>query len=296
MTGTEENSAKGVWVKTKAQEIRLAIYPITAFEQHSTYQSFLNNNFASLSDGFTLKIGNEAISSCFGCHSDESHLDYGIYNRQDRKIFSLIHGSDPSYEQSADDASSGSEVDVTFDESSFIYLYDENDKLVLRLKLGEENIGKRSMSRVESPPGVLLGYIEKIRNFIKPNSYQAFEASEPLVPSLTFAVSSDFDEQGQEIRHGFFGFVPASKKIYDVISSLEVKETLGFNSIENRQNRKVPIGIIEGSSKRKHVLQEQGFSLQEKEIMCRFTPDIPLRKKVLLLSSLFVILFNGDIS
>lgn len=288
--------AKGVWVKTDVIEGKLIVHPLSSLERPA-YNQFLCKNFACLDDGFFFRATREQYETCTcsECYSaGDTSFTYEIFNPLSNLLFT---GSlfDPEVSSHSVTSSIDSDSEVEdMSESVAIILSDQKNKCLIRITYGKGSLHKDQVARVESPPGILLGWIQKRRRCLSHNLYDLFEGNEPIEPNMVLRRcsklhASDDDDESHDI--GCFSCLFPCSHTSLKSNLYEVQEVVVSETKTSTPTVKA-IGMIFGS--------QQGDILakvdKEENITCSFNPGISYKKKVLILTAVIIVHLNRDIA
>lgn len=291
-----EAMAKGVWVKTDVIEGKLMVQPVSTLERPA-YNQFLAKHFSSLDDGFFFRVINERINPCF-CPDLFTSRDTGItYHILSPLTNLLFTGTMVDHEASADSLTtsidSDSEVEDSNDSMS-ILLTDCKNKCLIRITFSKATYFQNNVIRVESPPGILLGWIRKRKRCLGSNVYQLYEGTEPTEPSVILRKCSRFELSDDDESHDigcFITWLPCSqtglKSSLFEIQEVVVTESKTQQSVTTEKG----IGMVFGSQQ-----TDLAMAGKEERITCSFQPGISYKKKVLILTSVIFIHLNRDIA
>src|SRR5205807_435546 len=113
-----------------------------------------------------------------------------------------------------------------------LLMFDMKDKCLLKIKISSGGLYKRQTTRIEAPPGILMGWIIKKKSFMKPASYELYEGTEPVNPSICIKKYPKHEhleeEEGEEHREPtssmFSCLFPCCSNASPVSSMFEVQE------------------------------------------------------------------------
>jgi hypothetical protein len=274
------------WIPARPREVKLTIHPIDAFDQQPTYHQFLQNNFSCIRDGFILRQMKQLNRSPFSCllSNDDSQYDFTVFDPLNLHLFTILRGVGQQSDESEDDNGSDDQIEKLFR----IHVYDNNNKLLMRITTEPGNLYQDQINRVECPPGAWVGCVVRRRQFFKVNFYQTFQASQTQA-DLTIRISHYNHDADEEDTHCPFVLFkePPEKRKFEIFDHQQAKVD-GQQKLHHE-------GDVEGSEMRTRVVDAQTFQYEERDVACFINEHMPPRKKALLLSAVLVMRFNRDI-
>lgn len=295
--GTKEASGmgKGVWVKTDVIEGKLTVHPVSTLERPA-YRQFLSKHFACLDHGFFLRATRDHYDTCSCFSSADTSVTYDIFSPLSHILFSgSLFDPEVSSHSMTSSIDSDSEIEE-LSESVSILLSDQKNKCLIRINYCKGNFHKEQVARVESPPGILLGWIQKRRRCFSSNWYHLYEGNEPIQPNMILRRCSklnvsDDDDESHDI--GCFSCLFPCSHTSLKSNLFEVQDVLVTDSkTQSAQPGGEAIGMIFGS-------HQGGIGAKignEENITCSFNPGISHKKKVLILTAVIVVHLNRDIA
>ena len=289
--------AKGVWVKTDVIEGKLTVHPVAAVERPA-YNQFLAKHFSSLDDGFFFRANSDRSEPSYCPKLFASRGNSTTYQVLSPVANLLFTGALVDHEATSRSLTSSIDSDSEVEESNdntSILLSDTKSKCLIRISLSRGNQFRTQVIRVESPPGILLGWIQKRRRCLASNVYQLYEGTEPTVPSMVLRKCSRLEFSDDDESHDigcFASWLPCSQtnlksNLYE-IQGVTVTET----KTDDAAITETGIGMIFGSQQT-DIAMKIG---KEERITCSFQPGISYKKKVLILTAVIVIHLNRDIA
>ena len=284
---------KGVWVKADVVEGKATVHPVSTLERPA-YSQYLARHFACLDDGFFFRVRNNGYTRC-PCSrlfvNTRANVVYEVYSPLANLLFTgVVIDPDINTHPINSSVDSDSEMEEN-SEGTFVLLSDSKTKSVIRLCFSKDNIYKSQVTRVESPPGVLLGWIRKHHRLCSPNVYHLFEETEPREPNAVLRRCSSSEsaaDDGDSHDIGCFACFPSCGASALKSAMYEVREP----SERSGKPADTGLGVIYGS--------QQGNTppkaADNEKITCVFSPGISYKKKVLILTSVIVIHQNKDIA
>lgn len=284
---------KGVWVNSEVIEAKLTVHPISTFER-PTYVQYLSKHFSPLEDGFFFRAARHDSQTCSCCDFQSSPgegLTYEITSPRGNLLYTGIFADDGKSIDSSVDSDSEAEVH----EGTTILLMDSRHKSLIRITYSSGNFYKNQVTRVESPPGVLLGWIERHKRFMTSGVYHLYEGTEPVVPNMILKKCSNeegydmADEDGEAHDSGCFpclfpcGRNGLKMRMFEIMELLQVEKSA----------KEKGVGMIFGSCQAESLTVKTGA---DEKITCSFNPSISCRRKVLILSAVIIIHFNHEIA
>lgn len=306
--GDQQPVERGVWVNAEVKQGKLTVQPLTSVDlSTSAYQTFLGDNFSSLNDGFFVRVSNEHMTPSCSCtiRSIKNHnYVYEVLNPKVELLFTTMTEDQPSPSSPASIKDTDSEHSLEIEEEGIVLLmFDEKRKCLLKIKISSGSLYKGQSTRIEAPPGVLMGWILKKKPFMRAASYELYEGTEPVSPSIYIKKYPkhehlDDEEQEQAQEPSMFSCLfPCRSNGSPATSMFEVQEILPPERRIQQTSSAMPItrsiGMLFGSSQLDNMVSNMS---ENKEITCSFKPTLSIKKKVLILCSIFLIHANGDIA
>jgi hypothetical protein len=267
--------------------------------ERPAYNQYLSKHFSSLDDGFFFRADGHQIKSC--CCStlfaSQSHfVSYQILSPVATLLFTgAVVNHEASSHSLTSSIDSDSEVEDSIENTS-ILLSDTKNKCLVRISYTKGRFHKNKVIRVESPPGILLGWIQRRKRCLSTSVYHLFEETEPIQPSMILRRCSRIELSDDDESHDigcFVSWLPCGQS--SLKSNLyEIHEILVTESKAEDQPTisEKGVGMIFGS-------QQTDIAMRigkEERITCSFQPGITYKKKVLILTAVIVIHMNHDIA
>ena len=274
--------------------MRLTIHPLEAFDRTANFYNFLDKNFNCFKSGFLLQQRREVSTRALSCllpAADDSQSHFEVFPLESpNRLFTILRGIDSSslHQRSLSDADESDQTEESQDDD-VTHVYDNNNKIVIRISVNQGSFYSNQISRVESPPGAHIAWIERKKKLLKTCEYVVTGASDPdkVIVSLDDNPITEHEKANNQCGVSLFKG-PTDSRTYEIYDHPEIKAGTTYEVFN--------AGMITGSLNNTNVVEGDGYSIQENNILCHFNPDLSVRKKVLIFSTALIMRFNRDIT